>query len=160
IPSNMKPVQPDTPGKVDRQKESPKPDESKPDSTNPQPTPQAQPDQKPQQPDVTKPALETGKSEELGPKTTTQKIERTTRRADDRKKSTTQGTTGEDAVGNEAETQQSYEVLTIKVAQKYFFDRHFGGALIEGRRNQFYPIDTLSGFTFGGRARGFSPMNV
>src|SRR5262249_16961756 len=120
IPSNMKPVQPDTPGKVDRQKESPKPDESKPDSTNPQPTPQAQPDQKPQQPDVTKPALETGKSEELGPKTTTQKIERTTRRADDRKKSTTQGTTGEDAVGNEAETQQSYEVLTIKVAQKYF----------------------------------------
>lgn len=54
----------------------------------------------------------------------------------------------------------AYEFLSIKVAQKYFFDRKFGGALIEGRRNQFYPINTLSGFTFGGRARSFSPANV
>ena len=63
--------------------------------------------------------------------------------------------------GNEAEVQeQAYEVLTIRVAQKYFFDKTFGGALIEGQRNQFYPINTLSGFTFGGAARGFSPLNL
>ncbi|MEW6208073.1 MAG: putative LPS assembly protein LptD [Acidobacteriota bacterium] len=55
---------------------------------------------------------------------------------------------------------QAYEFLTIKIAQKYFFDRTFGGALAEGRRNQFYPINTLSGFTFGGKARSFSPAHV
>jgi LPS-assembly protein len=55
---------------------------------------------------------------------------------------------------------QAYEFLTIKVAQKYFFDRTFGGALAEGRRNQFYPINTLSGFTFGGTTRSFSPAHV
>jgi hypothetical protein len=55
---------------------------------------------------------------------------------------------------------QAYEFLTIKLAQKYFIDRTFGGALVEGRRNQFYPINTLSGFTFGGHARSFSPVNV
>ncbi|MCI0487907.1 MAG: hypothetical protein L0229_15045 [Blastocatellia bacterium] len=55
---------------------------------------------------------------------------------------------------------QAYEFLSIKVAQKYFFDRDFGGALEAGRRNQFYPINTLSGFTFGGRARDFSPVNL
>jgi hypothetical protein len=55
---------------------------------------------------------------------------------------------------------QAYEFLTVKLAQKYFIDRTFGGALVEGRRNQFYPINTLSGFTSGGRARSFSPVNV
>jgi hypothetical protein len=160
IPSNMKPVQPDKPGKLDREKESPKAAGSKPETANTQATSQTQPNQKPQQSDVSKPALETGKSEELGPKTTASKDERTTRRADDHQTNTLQTGTSEDAASNEAEPSQSYEVLMIKVAQKYFFDRHFGGALIEGRRNQFYPIDTLSGFTFGGRARSFSPMNV
>ena len=61
---------------------------------------------------------------------------------------------------NEDSPPQAYEFLTVKVAQKYFFDRNFGGALVEGRRNQFYPINTLSGFTFGGRARSFSPVNI
>jgi len=55
---------------------------------------------------------------------------------------------------------QAYEFLSVKVAQKYFFDRTFGGALVEGRRNQFYPINTLSGFTFGGISRAFSPVNL
>ncbi|HKA20735.1 MAG TPA: putative LPS assembly protein LptD [Blastocatellia bacterium] len=161
IPSNMKPVQPEQPGKVDRQKDPSKAADSKPEAaTNTQPTPQTEPNQKPQQRDVTKPTLETGKSEELAPKTSTTKDEKTTRRGDDHQTSTLQAGTVEDAASNEAEPSQSYEILMIKVAQKYFFDRHFGGALIEGRRNQFYPIDTLSGFTFGGRARSFSPMNV
>ena len=57
-------------------------------------------------------------------------------------------------------TQQPYEFLSITVRQKYFFDPTFGGALISGRRNQFYPINTFSGFTYGGVARRFSPLNV
>jgi hypothetical protein len=55
---------------------------------------------------------------------------------------------------------QAYEFLVIRVAQKYFFDRNFGSALVPGRRNQFYPINTLSGFTYGGQARSFSPLNL
>src|SRR5262249_29372382 len=57
-------------------------------------------------------------------------------------------------------TEQAYEVLSIKIAQKYFFDRDFGGALIEGQRNQLYPLNTLSGYTSGGVKRSFSPINV
>ncbi len=55
---------------------------------------------------------------------------------------------------------QPYEALTITVRGKYFFDPFFGGALQPGRRNQFYPIDTLSGFSYGGVPRRFSPLNV
>jgi LPS-assembly protein len=58
------------------------------------------------------------------------------------------------------EPEQAHELLTVKIAQKYFFDRDFGGALVEGSRNQFYPINTLSGFTFGGVKRAFSPVNL
>ncbi len=55
---------------------------------------------------------------------------------------------------------QPYEALTITVRGKYFFDRFFGGALVPGQRNQFYPINTLSGFSYGGVPRRFSPLNV
>jgi LPS-assembly protein len=55
---------------------------------------------------------------------------------------------------------QPYEALTITVRGKYFFDRFFGGALIPGQRNQFYPINTFSGFSYGGVPRRFSPLNV
>ncbi len=55
---------------------------------------------------------------------------------------------------------QPYEALTITVRGKYFFDPFFGGALVPGRRNQFYPINTLSGFSYGGVPRRFSPLNV
>jgi LPS-assembly protein len=55
---------------------------------------------------------------------------------------------------------QPYEALTITVRGKYFFDPYFGGALVPGRRNQFYPINTLSGFVYGGVPRRFSPVNV
>jgi hypothetical protein len=65
-----------------------------------------------------------------------------------------------DQIAGDNSPVQAYEFLTIKVAQKYFFDRNFGGALIPGQRNQFYPLDTLSGYTFGGVARSFSPVNV
>jgi LPS-assembly protein len=55
---------------------------------------------------------------------------------------------------------QPYEALTITLRGKYFFDPFFGGALIPGQRNQFYPINTLSGFVYGGVPRRFSPINV
>jgi LPS-assembly protein len=55
---------------------------------------------------------------------------------------------------------QPYEALTITVRGKYFFDPLFGGALIPGQRNQFYPINTLSGFSYGGVPRRFSPLNI
>ncbi|MDX6384774.1 MAG: LPS-assembly protein [Blastocatellia bacterium] len=55
---------------------------------------------------------------------------------------------------------QPYEALTITIRGKYFFDPYFGGALIPGRRNQFAPIDTFSGFTYGAVPRKFSPVNV
>jgi LPS-assembly protein len=66
----------------------------------------------------------------------------------------------EDSATNADSPVQPYELLSVKVSQKYFLDRDFGGALVEGRRNQFYPINTLSGFSYGGRARGFSPANI
>jgi LPS-assembly protein len=56
-------------------------------------------------------------------------------------------------------TSQPYEALSITVRGKYFFDQTFGGALIPGRRNQFYPINTFSGFTYGGVPRRFSPLH-
>ena len=55
---------------------------------------------------------------------------------------------------------QPYEALTITVRGKYFFDRFFGGALIPGQRNQFYPIDTFSAFSYGAIPRRFTPLNV
>ena len=55
---------------------------------------------------------------------------------------------------------QPYEALTVTVRGKYFFDPYFGGALVPGQRNQFYPINTLSGFVYGGVPRRFSPVNV
>ena len=55
---------------------------------------------------------------------------------------------------------QPYEVLTITLRGKYFFDPLFGGALTPGRRNQFYPINTFSGFPYGGVPRRFSPLNI
>ncbi|MEM4251409.1 MAG: LPS assembly protein LptD, partial [Candidatus Bathyarchaeia archaeon] len=53
----------------------------------------------------------------------------------------------------------THELLAFTLTQKYFFDPTFGGALKAGTRNQFFPINTLSGFTFGGRERRFSPLN-
>jgi LPS-assembly protein len=55
---------------------------------------------------------------------------------------------------------QPYEALTITLRGKYFFDPFFGGALIPNRRNQFYPLNTLTGFVYGGVPRRFSPVNL
>jgi LPS-assembly protein len=62
--------------------------------------------------------------------------------------------TGEDS------TPQTHELLNLTVSQKYFFDPTFGGALSAGQRNQFFPVNTLSGFSFMGAARDVSPLNL
>ncbi len=55
---------------------------------------------------------------------------------------------------------QPYEFLTLTVRGKYYFDKSFGGALIQGRRNQIEPITALSFYTFGGVERSLSPLNI
>lgn len=55
---------------------------------------------------------------------------------------------------------QPYEIFSITVRGKYFFDKTFGGALMQGRRNQIEPITALSFYTFGGAPRRFSPLNI
>jgi LPS-assembly protein len=55
---------------------------------------------------------------------------------------------------------QPYELFTVTVRGKYFFDETFGGALIPGQRNQIQPITALSFYTFGGVPRRFSPINI
>ncbi|HEY6328016.1 MAG TPA: LptA/OstA family protein, partial [Blastocatellia bacterium] len=68
----------------------------------------------------------------------------------------------EDDTTDEDEPVEPYEFLTVKVAGDYFIDRTFGGAL--GPNSVmgpfFYPLNTLSGFTFGGVPRAFSPLNI
>ncbi len=55
---------------------------------------------------------------------------------------------------------QPYEAFSLTLRGKYFFDKSFGGALVPGRRNQFFPINTFSGFGYGGVPRRFSPLHV
>lgn len=50
------------------------------------------------------------------------------------------------------------ELITWKIAQKYFFDPTFGGALIPGQRNVFQTLDMLTPFAFADTARHFSPI--
>ncbi len=55
---------------------------------------------------------------------------------------------------------QPYEIFTLTIRGKYFFDTRFGGALIPGQRNQIQPITALTFYTFGGVPRRFSPINI
>lgn len=55
---------------------------------------------------------------------------------------------------------QPYEIFSLTVRGKYFFDKTFGDALIPGRRNQIAPITALSFYTFGGIERRFSPLSI
>jgi LPS-assembly protein len=60
----------------------------------------------------------------------------------------------------EGSATQTHELLNLTVSQKYFFDPTFGGALRQGQRNQFFPVNTLSGFSFLGAQRDASPLNL
>ena len=55
---------------------------------------------------------------------------------------------------------QPYEIFTLTVRGKYFFDPYFGGALVPGQRNQIAPVTGLTFYTFGGVPRRFSPLNI
>ncbi len=55
---------------------------------------------------------------------------------------------------------QPYEIFTLTVRGKYFFDKTFGGALNPGRRNQIEPMTAMSFYTFGGIPRRFSPLSI
>src|SRR5262249_57733561 len=57
-------------------------------------------------------------------------------------------------------TPQTHELLDITLSQKYFFDPTFGGALREGQRNPFFPVNTLSGFAFAGASADGSPLDL
>jgi LPS-assembly protein len=50
------------------------------------------------------------------------------------------------------------EVFSWRLAQKYFFDPTFGGALIPGRRNVFEPVLDITGFAFADGVRRTSPI--
>jgi len=52
------------------------------------------------------------------------------------------------------------EIFSWRVAQKYFFDPTFGGAIIAGHRNVFAPVLDISGFAFADGVRRFSPIVV
>ena len=50
------------------------------------------------------------------------------------------------------------ELVSWRVAQKYFFDPTFGGALVPGQRNVFQALDALTPFAFADGFRKFSPI--
>ena len=54
----------------------------------------------------------------------------------------------------------THEWLSVKLAQKIFFDSDFDGALTPGAVNQFYPLNTLTGFPYGTTDRAYSPLTT
>lgn len=55
---------------------------------------------------------------------------------------------------------QEFEFLSISLTQKYYFDPTFGGALHPGESNNFYPLNTLTGFSSTGTLRSLAPTNL
>lgn len=51
------------------------------------------------------------------------------------------------------------ELIYFRLGQKYFFDPTFGGALIEGEPNQFFPLNTQTAFPYGALRRRSSPIS-
>jgi LPS-assembly protein len=52
----------------------------------------------------------------------------------------------------------SRELISWRLAQKYFFDENFGGAVIDGRRNIFDTTLSFSGIAFLTEPRAISPL--
>jgi LPS-assembly protein len=55
---------------------------------------------------------------------------------------------------------QDYEFLSLSLMQKYYFDPTFGGAFRQGESNDFYPLNTLTGFSALGIRRNIAPTNI
>jgi LPS-assembly protein len=53
---------------------------------------------------------------------------------------------------------ETKEVITWEVAQKYFLDPTFGGALVTGQRNVFTTTEELTGIAFATEPRHLSPL--
>jgi LPS-assembly protein len=54
---------------------------------------------------------------------------------------------------------QAEELVSWKIAQKYYFDPTFNGALVPGTRNVFQALDSITPFAFADQARRFSPID-
>ena len=54
---------------------------------------------------------------------------------------------------------QANELVSWKVAQKYYFDPTFNGALVPGTRNVFQALDSITPFAFADEPRHFSPID-
>jgi LPS-assembly protein len=52
----------------------------------------------------------------------------------------------------------SGEFLSWRIAQKYYFDPTFGGALVTGQRNVFAALDSITPFAFASTPRRWSPI--
>ena len=57
-----------------------------------------------------------------------------------------------------AEDGQADELASWKIAQKYYFDPTFNGALVPGTRNVFQALDSISAIAFADQPRHFSPI--
>jgi hypothetical protein len=86
-------------------------------------------------------------------------------------------TNGDPSMTNQEDSDEPYEFLTIRVAQKYYMDPTFGGALVPGVKfpvepgfgaplvqgvlgQFFYPLNSLSGFQQPTVPTTFSPINM
>ncbi len=58
------------------------------------------------------------------------------------------------------ERRQNDEFLSVILVQKYYRDPGFGGALLPGLPNQFYPLATVTGFSLTGSERRLPPANA
>ena len=54
---------------------------------------------------------------------------------------------------------QADELVSWRVAQKYYFDPTFNGALVPGTRNVFQALDSITPFAFADQYRHFSPID-
>jgi LPS-assembly protein len=52
----------------------------------------------------------------------------------------------------------THQFLSWRVAQKYYFDPTFNGALVPGQRNVFDALDSVTPFAFADSPRRFSPI--
>src|ERR1700674_1092205 len=53
---------------------------------------------------------------------------------------------------------QAQELVSWRLAQKYYFDPTFGGALVPGQRNVFAALDSITPFAFADAPRRWSPL--
>jgi LPS-assembly protein len=78
---------------------------------------------------------------------------------DDQPQGTPRGDSQEPSGGNCLEAPSSArELVSWELAQKYFLDTSFGGALVNGQRNVFTTTEDLTGFAFLSSPRHLSPL--